>query len=1333
MPSLFVLKRSGRDASPWSRRPWHLHPAGPGDDLAIASDDDGNDRFADESNGSGSGSGSGYTSGYTSGNEKTVPPSASSALLSPTTTTTTNRERRDSKRDLLQDLIRRSLRGAGRALSATSTPSTPTSAPTSAPASAAASRHPSRRPSKPLHPRRHPRPARHSSTATAATRHLDQTSPFSLDEDNDDEDDDGDDDAVRNTPLLSASSRSASVNANKPLPSPPLPGSKLDVGPPARPVLKLARIMASLTDDDIEKLFSGAPQYFARSEGHFTGAPHPSVAYPWDEALGIRDLTDHVQIEDEAWSNVTAWPHIVRRTPAAAVTGAVAGDGDGLVLADEAPSPTKKRSHFYPRCRERPSMLSIQGLEKGTVGYEAALELAVSDALQEEQYGFDTLGSRPDVVLAARKNLMDPVAAAGAIAEATERPEKAADGANAGAVDETANGVKYVGETQILEELIKNGNRYADGSFYDESQGKDFYNELFHHILRPPKHFHSLHRYASSHAGNSTHANGHLVPQIEALLDVLALPNVWIDFSHVEWRLRLGQILWASSAQDEFDPGAGKPPGESASSQQQQQDHCHYDHRYPATCDERYTERYWLLLQILLATELLLRLDAITDGDEYGLDAVRPSQIHRFEKVASPSVRWSLILARAWLENMEVVRVDDEDKKKAEAADEEGKGKPDTAPATPNRESSVDSPKSGVKPKREHSLRHTMGWITTLTRKLSLIDGRLHASKVPETKYVYAVKARHVRRQCRGVAHFAQELRWPNDLGDLLAQSATTLARAPEPLNRTIATPPSVDGDLLKSRLEFSRRLPRRRKVVAGLHPGGWLSRSFLSGLMLPGDGLCNLLMATLLERDEAALRSLGPVAQLGGGFVYKGKSFWSTACVAGRVLAAGAGAAECMGWVSSDVVPEALGDGWVNIDVDDVGDDVRHTGRRARIWDKATIERSSSVLGDADPASVLPADFVIPYEAVYEETPPRHTHVELRRFGLYKPYKPARDKEEKQVAQEGATTGPTPAPPTSEPYFAEVAFAVASDGGPEQVYTYNLSYDIYFATAHPCVPSQRVKILKSPSSPTIQQIDVSGTGLAGRASSVHATGHPLHKYFAYASIHLTTLLRNRDKSLGVLLAEYAASTNRSTMAAASAAATPAPATTPSTTPPDHRTVLVIDCITGFSPQPAAHEMPLSPVLDRKHSWSEVSSSATSVSFPPLTKEISPIAALSGGTSGPLAGTPVTSPASVAARAVTPVRTPVGNAARAVTPVSTPAGNAATAATTATATSRTAASNMHHETRRRRFGSDAEILVRAICAEKGWNALVSRRRRGCLACAIREAGALGWRVVIRVD
>lgn len=57
---------------------------------------------------------------------------------------------------------------------------------------------------------------------------------------------------------------------------------------------------------------------------------------------------------------------------------------------------------------------------------------------------------------------------------------------------------------------------------------------------------------------------------------------------------------------------------------------------------------------------------------------------------------------------------------------------------------------------------------------------------------------------------------------------------------------------------------------------------------------------------------------------------------------------------------------------------------------------------------------------------------------------------------------------------------------------------------------------------------------------------------------------------------------------------------------------------------------------------------------------------------------------------------------------------------------------MNLESRRRNLGSDLEILVRALCAQNGWNALISRRKRGCLACAVREAGALGWKVIARV-
>jgi hypothetical protein len=72
-----------------------------------------------------------------------------------------------------------------------------------------------------------------------------------------------------------------------------------------------------------------------------------------------------------------------------------------------------------------------------------------------------------------------------------------------------------------------------------------------------------------------------------------------------------------------------------------------------------------------------------------------------------------------------------------------------------------------------------------------------------------------------------------------------------------------------------------------------------------------------LLENDGAAVSKLGEEVNLYGGFVYGGKSFWSTACIVGRVLAAGKGASECMGWISSDIAPRGAGEGWVDIDVE--------------------------------------------------------------------------------------------------------------------------------------------------------------------------------------------------------------------------------------------------------------------------------------------------------------------------------------------------------------------------------------------------------------------------------
>lgn len=649
------------------------------------------------------------------------------------------------------------------------------------------------------------------------------------------------------------------------------------------------------------------------------------------------------------------------------------------------------------------------------------------------------------------------------------------------------------------------------------------------------------------------------------------------------------------------------------------------------------------------------------------------------------------------------------------------------------------------------------------------------------------MKGKHGTRQVQGLTHFAWALRWPDmeHYAARISENCHPVVEGRTPLPTPFASPQTADGTprssyfggARRASAEGDRAMPsatpattvttassqrtqrstRKLKLADALHPAGWLSKSYISGLVLPGECLGHFLMATLLENDRDAMARLGPMANLCGGFVYAGKSFWSTACIVGRVLAAGKGAAECMGWVSSDVTPRGFGDGWVNIEVeelkgkhlsleprtrgttcltitfaDDHAEDSHYVGKRARLWGKLSIERESAVLGDADPSSVLPADFILPFENIYPDGPPPSLHIELRSLDLFAPVDSVHTT---PTEEHSSQTLPTPfsdastatrAPPEIHTYPAAIAFSVTSTSTPltadasqspvvtENEYTFALTNDIHFVTAHPCVPSQHVRILKSPSSPTIQQIDLSGSSLGGNAAmpgsppptqhspssslplppapshtylaaTAHPatlTGHPLHKFYTYTALHLSELLARPGASLEDLIGgkphQEQQSSSAPTAAVRSSTDGPSKATT-AATPSPHRpsltpstrsrhrppTVLVIDCITNLQPvaQAAADLPPMSPVL---------------------------------GSPSPTTATPDQ-------KAPTVARTPA------------------------------ASSKMHAETRRRQFGSDAEILVRALCAERGWNALISRRRRGCLACAIREAGALGWKVVVRVE
>lgn len=155
-------------------------------------------------------------------------------------------------------------------------------------------------------------------------------------------------------------------------------------------------------------------------------------------------------------------------------------------------------------------------------------------------------------------------------------------------------------------------------------------------------------------------------------------------------------------------------------------------------------------------------------------------------------------------------------------------------------------------------------------------------------------------------------------------------------------------------------------------------------------------------------------------------------------------------------------------------------------------MEKESRVLGDADPSSVLPADFIIPYENIYRDKTPPNMWIELKSLNLLSPVGSMTS------TPSSGINGVTPSSDASRPqeilnYTASLAFTVAlEDTGEEKEYVFTVAKDINFLTAHPCVPSQHVRILKSPSSPTIQQVDLSGNhGALGKNASTVGKSSP--------------------------------------------------------------------------------------------------------------------------------------------------------------------------------------------------------------------------------------------------
>lgn len=744
--------------------------------------------------------------------------------------------------------------------------------------------------------------------------------------------------------------------------------------------------------EDIHTLFSGAPQFAINTR---KGTREPSVSFPWDKPTRVKDLTDSPPLAHPAFSLATLRRHTA--------TGVGAGTVRDVKAAPE----------YDIGVVEFPSMLTSQGAELGSVGFDHFLQLSQSDSDDVEDEGELAQGGLSEA--ARNREVFD------------SSPEKL--------------GIRRFNTELLHERLVEvselyQSTRAAGGTTILEIQSSgELYATLFGKFLTPPR--------FDPHAGDPTG----LKVQIETLLRILQLKGIWYNFGFVEWRIRLGQRLWATadSALSDEDLEEDELP---------------------------WNERDVLLLQILLACELYLRLDAVSSMTTTVVTEslhLTADEVRSFQNLKTKKTDWDLVLARRFLQDIKVV----------------GSLAPPAEPKKRGFFASMTSASTEVTPPRS-----------------------LDINFLP----------RHQSRQVSGLAFFAASIGWPNidtlfnDLNQKLeitepatSQDAESIGSAADAASPSIyatplATPRSQSprnsyfGSGAISRPGFSRNDTQRSiqlrpssssgpGMPAGpVNIGGWLSRAYLTGLIMPGEAISHLLISTLLENDSAAIAALGDSASLYGGFVYNGSSWWSKSCILGKVLAATEDAKECMGWILVRHIPESLTEGWVDVAVNRVL-------LKNRLQDDE-IARSSEFMKDTDGIDGMRAeDLRLPLETNdgqerngdgsihfvgYHLEPIKEVHFKLSTAEELPPDEDTLTDSASLEADTGLYNAilrfsiPTNVPEDDvNPDLVDHGDAPdpATDRLGPQIYSLNLRNDVYFVSSYACVPpdSTKASLLSTP------------------------------------------------------------------------------------------------------------------------------------------------------------------------------------------------------------------------------------------------------------------------------
>lgn len=781
-----------------------------------------------------------------------------------------------------------------------------------------------------------------------------------------------------------------------------------------------------LTKEDIKYLFSGAPHFLLEKGKHNLWYPH--AIFPWDlHDPTVYDLWDRQPLRHESFTLSTLHAHLP--VPDRGALGEAS-------TAQNTRNGGTRRSTFDIGVFEVPNMLSLNGKEPGCVGFRHFLEIPVADRVQNKP---SVPGPAVDRSMLAQlpayeafdiiQHLGDPYSECNRDT-VLDRHKLICEGAPAW----KRIGVREVHVKTIVDRLEELGTFRTDVlqggktvTILDKESPEALHRNLYTNFLYPPP--------------PHTKVTGHRDPrslkaQIEVLTRVLAVKGAWVDFNLEEWRLRVGQILWEM------------PPHADGDCIELKKHAVSEDDRRLQSRLEQGAERKWLLLQLLLAAELLVRLDAVVRIgilDHSKHMTITPQEVQHLDRLRHGKVNWDLIFVQRFFDNLTI--------------------KYCPPSASPLSSSSQVSPQQ--KPRRQSFL--------------SRFRHHHHHASTADTGCAWdcVILPRRAEQQLQGLFVFANTIGWPEHVR--LEETIRSKVQM-EAASAVYSSPIRIEHLPILGKKEMYRKSPSHELVV--LHKsaeddipadlGGWLSRSWLAGLVLPGEAISHFLMATILENDKKALAKLGPVANLLGGFGYAGRSWWSTRCIVARVLSALDGSAASMGWSRIDVLPRDAANGqvlentWFEVDVKE---SVPST-KKPRIHQGTKIALQSNPLGRGE---VSARTFSIPVDG-----PPEEIAITFRELAL-------------SIVHPPLVKGITTAREASVSFDLRTSRLV--DGAitttTTKTITFPLTYDVHFISSYTCRP---------PRGYMTQQEQ------HHHHHHHHLPGHPLHSSYTYKYVPLTCL-----------------------------------------------------------------------------------------------------------------------------------------------------------------------------------------------------------------------------------